>query len=143
MPGKVGVAPGTTTLTIGPDGRPQLVGAGLGYFDAKPTDFDLSTIYGYTPVRRGWLRGEIVPGGLGACCQSCADGGPCDSELGDTDVSISTVWLSVLVAGGAAAGAAMGGRRSAGWGTAGAAGGALAGLVALSIFQRMGRWIAE
>lgn len=80
--GKVGVAPGTTTLNIRDGGvsllgaaqqdpgviirniEGRLMGADLGYFDAKPTDFDLSKIYGYTPVHRGWNVG-ILSGGLG------------------------------------------------------------------------------
>lgn len=93
--GKVGVAPGTTTLNIRDGGgasllgaaqqdpgviirniEGRLMGADLGYFDARPTDFDLSKIYGYTPVHRGWNVG-ILSGGSGSCCSGCEVGGSC------------------------------------------------------------------
>lgn len=75
--GKVGVAPGTTTLTYR-GGRAQLVGlgddsgvivrnasgvptppmsGGLGMI--TPTDFDLSKIYGYLPVNSGWISAGL------------------------------------------------------------------------------------
>lgn len=79
--GSVGIAPGTTTISIGQGGSISLVGAqqdpgtavrnaygelkGLGSFDAKPTDFDLSKIYGYMPVHRGWMVGKLDGAGLG------------------------------------------------------------------------------
>lgn len=96
--GKVGIAPGTLTLDIGRGGSVTLVGpaldrqhnGGMGYFDARPTDFEMSKVYGYLPRRRGWITG--VPGvapGLGACCASCAGGGPCAGELGEEVAKVS------------------------------------------------------
>ena len=86
--GKVGVAPGTTTLKIGPGGAVTLAdhaqaGSSLGYFDARPTDFDISRSYGYTPRRRGWIYGwpSVAPDSA-PCCASCGAGGPCASGLG-------------------------------------------------------------
>jgi hypothetical protein len=74
MAGKVGIAPGTTTVNISHPGQTTLVGGqdpGVrvraadgtlkGYFDARPTDFELSKYYGYTPVHRGWISAK-VPG---------------------------------------------------------------------------------
>lgn len=105
--GKVGIAPGTTTLTIGRGGSVTLVGhatqdpgvvvrnaygrlmgAELGYFDAKPTDFDLSKIYGYTPVHRGWLVGKLSTSNLGGCCSGCAVGGACSGGLGEETATL-------------------------------------------------------
>lgn len=61
MPGKVGIAPGTTTLTFDQTDV-QLVGptSGLG---AVPSDFELAKMYGYLPVHSGWLVGKIEKGG--------------------------------------------------------------------------------
>lgn len=99
---RVGVAPGTTTLTIGSGGTVNLMGhlgldrrpaqqdpgvkvrnaygqlMGGSHFDARPTDFDLAKVYGYLPVHRGWISGKLsTAGDLGACCSGCAVGGPC------------------------------------------------------------------
>lgn len=96
--GKVGIAPGTTTLNIGRGGSVTLVGpalaqqghGGIGYFDARPTDFEMAKVYGYLPRRRGWISG--MPGvsqDLGACCASCAGGGPCSGGLGEEVATVS------------------------------------------------------
>jgi hypothetical protein len=159
LSGKVGLAPGTTTLTIGP-GAVNLVGtqatqdpgvrirhqdgsfrgADLGrYFDARPTDFDLSKIYGYTPVHRGWLVGKAVPSSdLGACCDSCASGGPCDGlGCGDIRGMLGKAVMAGLIALPAATGAFYGARRSAGMAAAGAAGGAVAGILFNALLARV------
>jgi len=51
--GKTGTAPGTTTITLPRNGRPQLAG---------PTDFDLAKIRGYLPYHRGWIVGGRAGG---------------------------------------------------------------------------------
>lgn len=135
MAGKVGVAPGTTTLNIRPGGSVNLVGVpvntqqdpgvrirnaygqinGLGYFDARPTDFELSKIYGYTPVHRGWITGQVS----GACCGPCAVGGTC---LGEEEPRERFKMAATV--GGAAVGAVVGALalhdRGTAWSAAGA-----------------------
>lgn len=97
--GKVGISPGTTTLTIGRGGSTTLVGHGLGqqdpvqrayaslmqlgYFDARPSDFDMSKVYNYMPARRGWISAKLDGAGLGACCSGCAVGTACAGGLGE------------------------------------------------------------
>ena len=95
--GKVGIAPGTTTLNIQPGGSVNLVGvtqdpgvsirnqegnlAGLGYFDARPTDMELAKIRGYVPVHRGWISAKVKTTPLSdSCCPACESGsGSCPS----------------------------------------------------------------
>lgn len=131
--GKVGVAPGTTTLVIGRGGSVslvgtqdpgvkirsasgELVGAELGYFDARPTDMELSKIYGYTPVHRGWISGRLS-----------------DAQLGDGE------WRTAFKVAGALLGGAIGayfaGARGRGWGAVGGGAGAAAGAFIFRIIE--------
>jgi hypothetical protein len=150
MNGKVGVAPGTLTMNLQPGGQLTLVGTeeplvawppvnrqqdpgvvvrsqtgvlkGLDYFDARPTDFDLSKIYGYTPVARGWITGELDD----ACCGPCGVGEP----LSGIDVGLEVGMTLGTAALGAALGAMALHKQGPGWAAAGAGAiGALLGYV--------------
>lgn len=106
--GKVGISPGTTTLNIGSGGGITLVGVNTQQdpgrtvrnaygqlmgpsFDARPTDFEQAKRRGYVPVHRGWISGKLSGAELyGACCSSCAGGGPCASELGEEVATVSS-----------------------------------------------------
>lgn len=103
--GKVGVSPGTTTLNIQRGGSVTLLGQnthqdpGTSVRNAygqlmgpgRPTDFDQAARRGYLPVQRGWISGRLSGADLlGACCSSCANGGPCASELGEEVAAVSS-----------------------------------------------------
>lgn len=81
--GKVGIAPGTTTISIGRGGTVTLLGTQMAqqdpgvtvrnaygqlsssYFDARPTDFEMVPRRGYLPVHRGWVTGRLSGAELG------------------------------------------------------------------------------
>jgi hypothetical protein len=81
--GKVGIAPGTTTISIGRGGTITLLGSqntqqdpgvtvrnaygqlSNTYFDARPTDFEMAPRRGFLPVQRGWITGKLSGSGWG------------------------------------------------------------------------------